>query len=118
MKKRDLPTGVIFSKQNRYLAKIYYNKKGYNLGSYLTSKEASDQYQKALADLENIKLYEKPHTTAKGGYGVDCKGGKYKARVMVKGKRVIVGVFNTSEEAVLAAAEYKANIKKNSIIVQ
>jgi len=49
---RKLPTGVYFRKnRKKYFSKICIKGKQKNLGSYLTPEEASEAYQKALAEI-------------------------------------------------------------------
>jgi isocitrate/isopropylmalate dehydrogenase len=67
-KGKELPTGVT-KRRNNYMAKIVVGGKTWQLGTYRLIQEASDIYQAALADTENIEKYVPKKKTRIRSYG-------------------------------------------------
>ncbi len=78
---RELPTGVLLHGK-RYSAKIVVNGVQVPLGCFDTPEEASDKYQVALADIENIEKHRVAKRLSKYGRGVYMDPyGKFVARI-------------------------------------
>jgi group I intron endonuclease len=108
---RKRGSGIYPTKDNKYLATIYANKKKIHLGTF-------DSYEKALKirlEAEEYYLSDnynanedkyKPTSLRKSGKGVKLvKSGKYIAVIKVGGKPLHLGTFTTKEEALAARLE-------------
>jgi hypothetical protein len=114
----------------RWLAKIYYNSKKQNLGTFDTKLEAAFAYDRKARqcgkdkplNYESIRAAEeaavqaqaeiyadalcagpkqpKPRPTS-GFYGVSAKGKRWRAQLNYDGKKHYLGIFDTKQEAAL-----------------
>lgn len=107
--KREL-TGITYIRsQNKWKASIQLNKKLYYLALVDTAEEAASYYEEALNNFEKDgSLPEKKIFTSKyKGVNFHKAAGKWQARVQKDNIRVVLGYFDTEEEAFDKIKEYK-----------
>lgn len=107
-----LPAGVR-SHRNKFTATIRVNKKLYKLGVFKTAEEASNAYQTALNDLNNIEKYvvlQLPRSK----FGTGVYQGKNKksfdVKLKVDGKIKHLGSFKDLEKAQEFVRNYKCQM--------
>ena len=94
-------TGVT-PRRGRFAAQITLNYKNTYLGLFDTPEEASEEYQKALAQVEMGTFRPKTRTLKPLFKGICFKKGKYLAKTQLNYKSVYIGSFYTPEEAARA----------------
>lgn len=93
--KSGMPTGVHLNKKsNKYISQITINRIQRHLGSFNTIEEASEAYQKALANPESVLL---PRKTK--GYYFNKKRNKYRAQIWINNKMKFIGHYLKESEA-------------------
>lgn len=113
---KKTPLGVS-AVRGKYRASIYYNRQKHDLGTFDDENEASNKYQLALSDLENIEKYvvesskHKPHLPKNITFRKDTK--KYQIRISINGKYKCMGSFFTPEEAVKKLKTIKQGLNGN-----
>jgi hypothetical protein len=88
--------------KNRFQARISFNKKILNLGSFKNLQLANKKYKEALDLIEkgkDISHFIKPQSNINGFKGVKKNLNKFQARINHKGKFYSLGNFDTQEEA-------------------
>ena len=88
--------------KNRFQARISFNKKILNLGSFKNLQLANKKYKEALDLIEkgkDISHLIKPQSNINGFKGVKKNLNKFQARINHKGKFYNLGNFDTQEEA-------------------
>jgi group I intron endonuclease len=103
---RDLPRGVLL-RDSKYVAKITWNKRQYQLGTFGTPEEASQIYQNAekyvnegCEEFAHLLTIKQPHPYPTG----ICKkpNGRFSATIVVNKKQKYLGVFIELEDAIAA----------------
>lgn len=94
-------TGVT-PRSGRFAAQITLNYKNSYLGLFDTPEEASEEYQKALAQIEAGTFQFKTRVAKTPFRGVCIRGGKYHARTQHEYKSLFIGSFDSMEEAARA----------------
>jgi group I intron endonuclease len=103
---RDLPRGVLL-RDSKYVAKITWNKRQYQLGTFETPEEASQIYQNAekyvnegCEEFAHLLTIKQPHPYPTG----ICKkpNGRFSATIVVNKKQKYLGVFIKLEDAIAA----------------
>lgn len=94
-------TGVCLTKYKKWQSTIVFEKRQVHLGKFSTEIEASNAYQKALAEIEDGTYKPHPLRVIKGV--IKPKGrNKWVAYFSIKGKYNFIGSFFTEEEAIKA----------------
>jgi hypothetical protein len=109
-RKRKLPTGV-HPHKGRFRATICKNGKTYHLGTFDAITGASNAYQVALTDIENVEKYLVSHKVSIYGFGVKKSKGRFQARIKIKGKNRSFGCYSTAEEASKVATEARRKLQ-------
>jgi hypothetical protein len=104
---RILPMGV-YQYGNKFQATIKKKGKTYNLGTYDNAVDASNIYQIALNDLDNVEKYTKVRSKSQYGSGVYKTKYGFCAKISVNGKNKYIGRFETPEAANTAIESFKS----------
>jgi group I intron endonuclease len=111
---RDLPRGVL-PREGRYVAKITWNKRQYQLGTFNTPEEASQTYQNAEKYIKegcekfaHLLIIKEPHCYPTGV----CKrtNGKFTATIVINKKQKYLGIFDDLESAISARLAAKQSL--------
>lgn len=103
---RELPRGVLL-RNGKYVAKITWNKRQYQLGTFSTPEEASQTYQnaekyinKGCEEFAHLLTIKQPHPYPTG----ICQkpNGRFSATIVVNKKQKYLGVFVKLEDAIAA----------------
>lgn len=106
--------GIYLNKKtNKWISKIRIGKERISLGVFINEIDASDAYQLALSNWENlgIKPSKKINSSKYKGVSLRKSNNKWIARIEINNKRISLGFFDTEYDAHLAYE--KALLEKN-----